>query len=301
MKTVKYCFWDYLLFDFAGVERRLSEMAAQGWYLDKTGITMWKFRRGEPRSVTFAVTYVSDASEFNARPTGGQQELENYCEEMGWQKVTDWFQMQIFASEQQDPIPVETDERMRLENIHRSMKKNFLPSTVLLMVIGIFLLLMQGSNFFSPSSYATLSLKATYLFGFLDAILLLIMSGVNMACYYGWYKKSRDQVEQGGGCAMAPPYRMFNKIVLYALFLMMALWVAGMLADSDTGLAVFSVVYMLILTVLTFMAKQVQRWLKRFEFSKGVNIFLTLLVELVMAIVLISALMYVTFRTGLLF
>ena len=58
MKNVKYYFWDYLLYDFAGVERRLSELAAQGWYLDKIGAMWWKFKRGEPKAVTYAVTYI---------------------------------------------------------------------------------------------------------------------------------------------------------------------------------------------------------------------------------------------------
>ena len=301
MKNVKYYFWDYLLYDFAGVEERLSALAAQGWYLDKIGAMLWKFRKGEPRAVTYAVTYVPEASEFNASPTKGQRELETYCEEAGWTKVADWFQMQIYATEQPSPLPLETDEKLRLITIHRSMRKNYLPSSILLAVIGVMLLIMQGSNLLSPPSYAGATLRSTYLVGVLDALLLLMMSGVNLGGYYFWYRKSGEQVERGGGCARASFYRGFNKAALTALLILMIYWLGSMLAGSDLGMAVYIVGYMAVISLLTFLLKKIQRGLKRFGLSRGMNIFLTLLADLVLAFIFIGILIYVVLKTSLLF
>lgn len=301
MKRVKYYFWEYLLYDFAGVEERLSALAAEGWYPDKIGAIWWRFKGGEPKAVTYAVTYVPEASEFNAVPTEGQQELETYCEEAGWKKVADWFQMQIYSTEQACPLPIETDETLRLNTIHRAMRKNYLPSSVLLAVIGVILLLMQGSNFLFPPSYADASLKGTYLFGVLDAILLLVMSGVNLGGYYSWYRRSREQVSRGGGCARASFYRGFNKAALALLLVMMVCWLGGMLADSDPGMAVYMAGYMAVLCLLTYLVKRIQQGIKCFGLSRGVNIFLTLLADFVLAFVLLGILTYVILHSGLLF
>lgn len=301
MKNVKYYFWDYLLYDFAGVERRLSELAAQGWYLDKIGAMWWKFKRGEPKAVTYAVTYIPEASEFNASPTEGQRELEAYCEEAGWKKAADWFQMQIYSTEQPSPLPIETDEELRLATIHKAMRKNYLPSSVLMAVIGVILLLMQGSNLLSPPSYAGVSLKATYLFGVLDAVLLLMMSGVNLAGYYIWYRTSGQQISRGGGCARVFFYRKFNKAALALLMVLMVCWIGGMLAGSDPGLAVYMAAYMAALFLLVFCVKKIQQGLKRFGLPKGVNIFLVFLADIVLAFVFMGILMYVVWNTGLLF
>lgn len=301
MKNVKYYFWDYLLYDFAGVEERLSALASQGWYPDKIGTMWWKFKKGEPRAVTYAVTYVPEASDFNANPTEGQRELEIYCKEAGWEKVADWFQMQIYATEQESPLPLETDESLRLDTVHRAMRKNYLPSSVLLAVIGIVLLWMQGSGLLFLSSRADLSMKATYLFGVLDALLLLAMSGVNLGGYYHWYWASEKQVSRGGGCVRASFYRRFNKVALALLLVFMVCWMGGVLADSNLGLAVYIVAYMAVMFFLAFLVKKIQQGLKRFGLPKGVNIFLTLLADIVLAFVLIGILMYVILRTGLLF
>lgn len=301
MKRVKYYFWEYLPYDFAGVEERLSALAAQGWYPDKIGAIWWRFKRGEPKAVAYAVTYVPEASEFNADLTEGQRELEAYCEEAGWEKVADWFQMQIYSTEQACPLPLETDEALRLDTIHRAMRKNYLPSSALLAVIGVILLLMQGSNLLSPPSYADASLMGTFLFGVLDAILLLAMSGVNLGGYYCWYQRSREQVSRGGGCARASFYRGFNKAALALLLVMMACWLGGMLVDSDSGMAIYMAGYMAVLCLLTYLVKRIQQGIKRFGLPKGVNIFLTLLADFVLAFVLLGILTYVILRSGLLF
>ena len=125
MKTTKQEWNLYQLYDYQGVERHLEAMAARGWRLERIGSAFWTYRRAEPAQVTYAVTYVSDASLFNPRPTENQENLDALCAAAGWEKVCDWAQMQIFVSEQSDPVPLETEDAVRIEAIHRSMKKEF--------------------------------------------------------------------------------------------------------------------------------------------------------------------------------
>ena len=120
MRNRKRC-WNHLnLYDYQGIERHLSAMAAKGWRLEKAGPQLWTYRRAEPASVHYAVTYIPDSSQFNPGPTERQQTLEELCAAAGWEKVADWFQMQIYCSEAENPIPLETEESVRLEAVHRS-------------------------------------------------------------------------------------------------------------------------------------------------------------------------------------
>ena len=93
----KYRMEDRQRYDFKGVEKHLADMAAKGWRLERAGRHIWKYRRAEPAKVRYAVTYSLDASEFNPGPTKGQESLEDLCAAAGWQKVSDWNQMQILS------------------------------------------------------------------------------------------------------------------------------------------------------------------------------------------------------------
>ena len=138
MRDTRYRWNTFQLYDYRGVEDHLSAMAAKGWRLEKAGNTFWKYRRAEPAQVRYAVTYSDSASQFNPEPTEDQLSLAELCAAAGWEKVCDWFQMQIFSTEDPAAVPLETDEALRLEGIHRSMKKNFLPGNIVLLLLLLF-------------------------------------------------------------------------------------------------------------------------------------------------------------------
>ena len=45
--------------------------------------------------------------------------------------------MQIFSNEQPDPLPLETDERLRLQAIHQTLKRHWMGPMVLVAVLLI--------------------------------------------------------------------------------------------------------------------------------------------------------------------
>ena len=57
MKDVKYKLIDTLLYDYSLIENKLTQLSAEGWHLEKLGTLCWKFRRGEPKQVRYAVGY----------------------------------------------------------------------------------------------------------------------------------------------------------------------------------------------------------------------------------------------------
>ena len=60
-------------------------------------------------------------------PTVEEADLSELCAAAGWQKVCGWGNMMIYANDQPDPVPLITDERLRLQNLHAAMKKGSLP------------------------------------------------------------------------------------------------------------------------------------------------------------------------------
>ena len=117
MKQTKYRFENFSFHDFAGVERHLEAMAQKGWLLDKVTAFTWRYRRIEPKKLHFSVTYFSEASEYNPYPTPNQRTFLDYCSDAGWNLAAEWAQMQILWSELENPVPIETDEELRLRSI----------------------------------------------------------------------------------------------------------------------------------------------------------------------------------------
>ena len=290
MRNVKYRLESYTLYDYRGVERHLEDMEAKGWRLEKTG-NLWKYRRTEPKKVHYAVTYVPEASEFNPAPTPGQENLAELCAAAGWEKAADWFQMQIFRSEQPDPMPLETEEAVRLEVLRRAIRKNFLPSCLLLTVLGAVMLVLQiGIVWQDPID--TLS-HTSRLFTFLLWMLVIFSAGGNLADYALWLRRSRKSVAQGGPCAPGGGYRILTKISWAVLGVLLVGYAASLLGERYPQMLVFVGAYLLLMLLLIALVRGTQKGLRRAGVSKHLNMGLTIAVDVVGALVLSGGLMAV--------
>ena len=127
----------YSYYDRTGIAKHLAEMAAKGWMLDKLGSWSWRYRRTEPRTLHFAVTYFPSASQFDPHPSEEQETLWDFCAAAGWELVTSSAQVQIFYNEQEHPVPIETDPAVEFDTMNRSMKRGFLSSYWGLLVISL--------------------------------------------------------------------------------------------------------------------------------------------------------------------
>ena len=64
MKNTKRELVFYSFYDFTGLASHLEAMAAKGWLAEKIGTLSIRYRRIQPQTLRFAVTYFPDASEF---------------------------------------------------------------------------------------------------------------------------------------------------------------------------------------------------------------------------------------------
>lgn len=298
MKNTKYRRENLCIYDYRGVEEHLSAMAAGGWQLESIGVWLWKYRRAEPAKVRYAVTYSDDASQFNPGPTEGQQSLAELCEAAGWEKVCDWFQMQIFRTEDPGAVPLETDESIRLEGIHRSMRKNFLPSNIVLLIVGLL---------FSYSFLGTLFVKPLRIFErngkFLTGplfVLVVILEIYTLFHYYRWRRKSLRSVAEGGPCAPinTKAYQLLNRAGLVLVGVIVAAYLLMEFFSGNRNIVLFYVVYVSTFVLLVFLLRRTTALLRKLNVSKWTNILGTLLADVVLVAIMIGGLTYGVIHFG---
>lgn len=188
----------FMLSDYEAVEAHLSKMAAKGWRLEAMGDYFWTYRRAEPGRLTYAVTYFPEASSFHPEPTEEQKTFYDYCAAAGWRFVAEWHQMQVFCAEVGTPLPLESDEALKLETIHKAMKKHFLPAYGFLIGLAVLQLTMQYHSLAGdPVGY----LASTVRFSTVPMWLMLLAFAIwAIGGYYLWYRRSRSAVAVGRGC-----------------------------------------------------------------------------------------------------
>lgn len=181
------------------MENKLEKLAAKGLFLEKCGPFFWTFRKGTPQKLKYTVTYFSEGSVFNPNITENQQTYFDYAKAAGWNFVTQFNQMQIFSSEADNPIPFETDEKEKLENIKRCMKKSYLPSMIAMILVFLLNLIVQFNSFqLNPVDYLSDPIRLLTTSMILSIILYSMYS---LTTYFLWIRRSEKSIALGGECA----------------------------------------------------------------------------------------------------
>lgn len=286
----------FLFYEYAAIADHLGRMAAAGWRLEKIGAFCWTYVQAEPAELTYAVTYFDGASEFDPGPGEAQQTYMDYCRQAGWEPVCRWAQLQIFVTDRPDPVPLETEEPVKLENIHRAMKKNFLPSGYLLLGVAALQLAMQGSNLLrDPADWLSNGLMQAV--ALLWAALAAYMIW-NLASYGRWRRRSRAAVEAGGACL--PGRHQGRRAVNGALWAVVAvsggmmLWSAA--CRGMGGALAWGMGYMALIIAATL---GVKAGLKRLGVSAKVNRAVTMGTAFLLAFGLMGLTLWGIFHSGL--
>ena len=284
---------NYLLFDYEAVEAHLEKMAARGWRLAAAGTNVWKYRKAEPAKVKYAVTYAPDASVYDSEPTESQKTLADLCAREGWVKVSDWAQAQIFCSEKENPVPIETDEEIRLEVIKSAMKKNFIPSNVVLTIIMAFNLWRVASVFFyNPLTYLSswlMLLSLTFAFA------AFMMVAANLAGYFIWVRKSERSIEEGGTCCGVKILRTLNRWCLVFIVIYLPLYVASALQEGHSDMAKYMVFYLFGFICLLAVLDKTREFMKDKGASRSRNRTVVIAVDVVLASALVAGASYFAF------
>ena len=229
MKDVKYIAFDAPLYDYQTIEEKLTRLAAEGWHPEKVGTMLWKFRRGEPKTVRYAVTFAPSASAFNSRPTEEEEDLADLCAQAGWVRVGTQAQRHIYRNEDPNATPLETDEGERLKTIHWTMIRHFFPSEFLM--IGIFLMqfFMHWSTMTRSPAWTLSSPMMVTTLGM--CLFVAAIHGIMVLDGWLWLRRAKIAVDGGEFIPRTPFYRWFKWVIWGSLlgYLLCLLWAVGLM------------------------------------------------------------------------
>ncbi len=120
MKTTKHLvIKPFLPYDKTSMERYLRRQALRGWMLDNTR-KGWHFYRTEPQNLQFSVYYFPEARPYYPKLTLRQKEFLELSTHTGWYLVKHLPGMLVLCNKDPEPIPVETDPVLEVENIRKA-------------------------------------------------------------------------------------------------------------------------------------------------------------------------------------
>ena len=277
MGKYRYLIAQFSFYDRTGIQKLLEAQAEKGWLLDKVTNYAWRFRRIEPQKVHFAVTYFPKASAYDPGPTERQQEFHEFCAHSGWILAGTTAQMQVFYNMEADPVPIETDPMVELENIHRSAKKHYLPAYFMLFGLAVFQIGLQVGQLVSfPLTY--LSQNST-LFNWLCQITLLLMCGTEIAGYFSWYRRAKAAAENGEFVQT----RGFRKFQLVLLWIVMAALIL-LLASMEPRLASIMVLALALMAGAVGGTMGLHVWMKKKGVARNTNRTVTWVTSIILSI-----------------
>lgn len=246
MAKKKYTFITFKEYETEAFAEYLEKMAARGWFLKNIRQNCIEcFEKGEPKRLKFCVAVLPGGSEFESAESMEALQFREYCEEGGWKLQYGGSLWQIFYTEEEDTVPIETDPRIQLE-IQRKATLSWGRVLCQLLIIGAWLWMLKsmlknpGIQF---SSYEQLMLMFFYF------LLILIVSGQLLGPAI-WYYRAGKTIDETGALPHTSWKKVKRRNVLYVLFMLAVL---SLLAYSQerTGVLPFIIeIFVMILFIL---------------------------------------------------
>ena len=275
----------FSIHDHVGMAAHMEKQARKGWLLEKIGNWTWRYRRVEPQNLKFAVTYFPPASVFDPEPTEGERTFHDYCEQAGWKLAASNAQLQVFYTEDSNPVPLETDAILQVENIHAAARKTLLLSQWLMGAIGLFYTILWLVQFFENP----IGILSDY-GGWFRAVAfsnLLLLCVVELASYYRWHRKAQQVAEETGQLHPTRSHRLFQTVSLTVSVSSLLIWFLVMQSQKTRIIAAVSFLNM---TLLILVVRGCQMLMKRLGVSKTKAKVITLAVDFALAFLLMGML-----------
>jgi|GEM_PF-4178129 len=244
----------YTPLDGDAITKRLEKYAKRGWQVRHYGDFIVTLEKDEPKDTKYAVTFFPDATQFDPAMPPSQETYLDMCESAGWRLIKAQGPMHIFRNDRTDPIPIDTDEKYKLDGIHRSMKKTYLSGNFLLMISMLLNLINRGMDF-SHIPFTILSDSSSLLLG-LSILLLFIYNLFEIVHYFIWYFLSKRSIAKGGRCMPSltgiKSFLLFSAIMLLATVLLYDIvYAPNREAGMFYAFVLLSVIALLALVTLT--------------------------------------------------
>ena len=200
--------WSYY-YDHTTMERHFEKMAGKGWALDRMGI-FWHYHRIEPKPLHYAVGYFPGGGVY-APPTGEELTFEEYCEMAGWELVAEHGAIKIFCNERENPVPLETQADLQVENIRRGSRRIRIADGVVGVIGWLIVIYFILSLYFD--GVRTLS-GGTGLFLVFIGLMLGIYGLVELITYQCWYRKAKANAQRDQSFTPTNGHPVISKTIM---------------------------------------------------------------------------------------
>lgn len=293
MKDTKRRMEVYPFYHHTGIEAHLEKIAEKGWMLERISNRGWHYRRIEPKKLHFCISYYPKASEFDPEPSEEQKTFMEFCAHTGWTLVCTTAQMQIFCNERENPVPIETDPVLEVENIHASMKKSFLKAQFFLMALGLVM-----SFFFVGELFVNVIdvlARPTKLFTGVCWLLVILLSVTDVTAYFRWHKKAVVAAEQG--IFLDTPSTLAVQWIALAVLGGCGIFLLANLAGSGDTMMLFVFGGMGVYMFLLFLfADWIKRFGKKRKWSRGANMVVSVLLTMVASVIMMNVVIFATLK-----
>lgn len=217
----------YSFYDHTGMVRHLEQMARRGWRLDKLGGMLWRYQPIEPRRLKYALVYFPEVTGFEPTPPESHLRLQELCAQAGWILAATAGKFQVYCNEDPDAVPLETDPGIQVDIIHRTMKRNFIPSYLLLSLAAVLQLFMQIADLNKDYS-VWYSGKAYYFSGLAWMMIpawsmILLFYLIELGQYFLWYRRAKARAAEGL-YTPSPRSRWVQSLAILTLALLLLSW-----------------------------------------------------------------------------
>ena len=261
----------YSYLDRTAITTHLSDMAAQGWMLEKISGWSWRYRRAEPKKLRFSLTFFPAVSQFDAVPSEGLETYRDYCAAAGWQLAAEASQVQVFYTKDENAVPIETDPAVELSSIRKSAKKGYLGSYWALLALSLLQIGFQLWRIWTdPVDTLSSTASLSAILNWLPLDFLII---TELTRYYRWQRRAMAAAEAGSPLPDLRSSRWLGILVLVwsgviVLWLLASYW-------GSRGMFLLMVGMLLCMGLMILLANAVKAAMKRLHAPRWANIAVT--------------------------
>lgn len=243
MAKKKYTFITFKEYETEAFAEYLEKMAAKGWFLKNIRQNCIEcFEKGEPKRLKFCVAVLPGDSEFESAESMEALQFREYCEEGGWKLQYGGALWQIFYTEEEDTVPIETDPRIQLE-IQRKVTLSWGKILCQLFIIGAWLWMLKSMLKNPGTQFSSYEQLITMFFYFL---LILIVS-VQLLGPAIWYYRAGKTIDETGTLPHTSWKKVKRRNALYGLLILAVL---SLLAYSQGRTGVLPFIIEIIVMIL---------------------------------------------------
>ncbi len=218
MINTKYSIDFTPLYDVEAMEKRFEKMAAKGWMISKISGAVKKYTKTEPKILKFTIVYINKTG--NAAPlTDRQQEFMEMCEKSGWQHIVSSEKVHVFATDNPNAPPIETDPVVQVDNIYKSLKENMI-CWFLLFGLNILNVKDNIERFFANTENYLIMGRHIRLIMPLTAVILFGSMALDIPLWYmRAKKKAREENIFLSSTAIGKIFKTLQAAIFFGIFL----------------------------------------------------------------------------------